>query len=124
MSLKDAGFIKEVFTFVDASAIISQVDVWNARDKAIADSENTEKDDEGKPTMNNKNSKHYSSDPSARYLAKGKNKLWFGYKRHVSVDMTQGLINKVAVTPANVIDSKGARRVCPNGGMVCTDKAY
>ena len=38
--------------------------------------------------------------------------------------MTQGLINKVAVTPANVINSKGARRVCPNGGMVCADKAY
>ena len=27
---------------------------------------------------------------------------WYGYKRHVSVDMQSGLINKVAVTPANV----------------------
>ena len=27
---------------------------------------------------------------------------WYGYKRHVSFDMQSGLINKVAVTPANV----------------------
>ena len=32
----------------------------------------------------------------------GNNKHWYGYKRHVSVDMQSGLINKVAVTPANV----------------------
>jgi transposase len=39
-SLKDAGYIREVFTFVDASTLQSRVDVWKARDKAIADSEN------------------------------------------------------------------------------------
>lgn len=123
-SLKEAGQITEVFTFVDASAIKSQVDVWKARDKAIADKKNKERDDDDNPTMNNKNIKTYSSDPEARYGAKGKNKIWCGYKRHVSVDMTTGLINKVAVTPANVTDSKGAKHVCPNGGMIFADKAY
>ena len=123
-SLKEAGLIREVFTFMDASAIKSQVDVWRARDKAIADQENSEKDEDGNPTMNNKNIAKYSSDPEARYGAKGKNKIWCGYKRHTSVDMTNGLINKVAVTPANVPDSKGAKYTCPNGGMVFADKAY
>jgi IS5 family transposase len=32
-SLKEAGYIKEVFTFIDASAIKSRVDVGKARDK-------------------------------------------------------------------------------------------
>ena len=50
--------------------------------------------------MNNKNVSNYSSDPDARYGAKGKNDIWFGYKRHVGVDMHQGLISTVAVTPA------------------------
>jgi len=123
-SLKQSGYIREVFTFVDASAIKSKVDVWKARDKAIADKQNIERDDDDNPTMNNKNINNYCSDPEARYGAKGKNKIWCGYKRHASVDMSHGLINKVAVTPANVPDSKGAKHVCPDGGMVFADKAY
>lgn len=91
---------------------------------AIADKKNQERDDEDRPTMNNKNIQNYSSDPEARYGAKGKNKIWCGYKRHVSVDMSHGLVNKVAVTPANMPDSKGAKHVCPSSGMVFADKAY
>ena len=37
----------------------------------------------------------------ARIGCKGKKKYWYGYKKHVSVDMKNGLINKVAVTAAN-----------------------
>jgi len=97
---------------------------WGARDKAIADIQNKEKDDDDKPTMNNKNIDKYSSDKEARFGCKGKNKIWLGYKRHVSVDMSNGLINKIAVTPANVSDSKGSVLTMPNGGMVFGDKAY
>lgn len=123
-SLKEGGYIKEVFTFIDAGAIKSRVDVWKARDKALADATNDERDDDDNPAMNNRNIDKYSSDPEARYGVKGKNKIWCGYKRHASVGMSNGLINKVAVTPANVPDSKGAKHVCPNGGMVFSDKAY
>jgi IS5 family transposase len=123
-SLKKAGLVREVFSFVDASELHARVDVWKARDKAIADSKNNETDDDGNPTMNNKNAKDYTSDPEARYGCKGKNRIWFGYKRHVSVDMSHGLIHSVAVTPANLPDSKGLKYVCPNGGMVFGDKAY
>jgi transposase len=42
ISLKKAGYLREVFTFVDASKLESQIDIWSARDKAIADSENEE----------------------------------------------------------------------------------
>jgi hypothetical protein len=109
---------------MDASAIKSKVDVWKARDKALADKQNKERDDDDNPTMNNKNIDKYCSDPEARYGVKGKEKIWCGYKRHTSVDMSNGLVNKVAVTPANVTDSKGAGHVCPDGGMVFGDKAY
>jgi IS5 family transposase len=123
-ALKDKKLIREVFTFADASELRSRIDHWKARDIAIADKENDETDDDGNPTMNNKNVSKYLTDPEARFGAKGKNKIWIGYKRHLSVDMSSGLINKVDVTPANVSDGIGLKNICPNGGMVFADKAY
>lgn len=38
--------------------------------------------------------------------------------------MKHGLINKMAVTPANVPDARVLRNICPNGGMVLGDKGY
>ena len=35
------------------------------------------------------------------------------FKRHVGVDMHQGLMSKIAVTPANVHDGKALKHVCP-----------
>jgi transposase len=72
-SLRDKKLVREVFTFVDSSKVEAKVDSWKARDKAIADAANIEKDDDGSPTMNNKNISEYSSDPDARYGAKGNN---------------------------------------------------
>ncbi|MDI6809900.1 MAG: transposase [Candidatus Eisenbacteria bacterium] len=123
-SLRASGIIRGVFTFVDASALLSRVNVWEARDRALADRENQERDEEGKRKLNNKNVEKYSSDGEARFGCKGKKNFWFGYKRHVSVDMSGGLISKVAVTPANVSDHKVLEEVCPDGGMVFADKAY
>ena len=123
-ALKDQGLIREVFTFVDATDFRSRIDIWKARDVAIADSENDETDDDGNPTMNNQNMSKYTSDPDARFGCKGKNKRWIGYKNHVSVDMSHGLINKVKVTGANVHDSHAVKDICPDSGMVFGDKAY
>lgn len=124
VGLKVSGYMKEIFTFVDSTKIEARVDTWRARDKAIADNSNDEKDDDGNPTMNNKNVSEYSADPDARYGAKSKKDIWIGYKRHTSVDMGSGFINKVAVTPANVHDGTGLKHVCPKSGAVVADKAY
>ena len=101
-----------------------EISARQARDKAIADSKNSESDDNGDPTMNNKNVENYSSDPQARYGAKGKNDIWLGYKRHVAVDMHQGLITKVAVTKANLHDGEAFKHVRPAQGAVVADKIY
>ena len=50
-SLKKEGLIREFYTFVDASKIIASVDSWKARDRAIADIENEERNDDDKPTI-------------------------------------------------------------------------
>jgi transposase, IS5 family len=63
-------------------------------------------------------------DKQAKIGCKGKNEYWYGYKQHSAVDMQSGLINKVAVTPANVTDAKGLKRVCPDSGAVYADKGY
>mgnify|MGYP003314724025 FL=1 len=113
--LKAAGYMNEVFSFVDATSLITKAALWKERDEAIQ--LKYEK-------LNNKVLPKVATDSQARIGCKGKNKYWYGYKRHVSVDMQSGLINKVATTPANVTDGQGFKHVCPVGGAAYMDKAY
>lgn len=113
--LSRSGYISEVFTFVDASHLISKANLWQERDNAIA--AKYEK-------LNNKSLPKVSNDKHARIGCKGGDKFWYGYKKHVSLDMQSGMINKVAVTPANVTDAKGFRHISPRGGAVYADKGY
>ena len=113
--LRQRGLIADVFTFVDASQMVSKVSLWDERDKAIA---------AGAEALNNTNIDQYASDKDASYGAKGQSKFWYGYKRHVAVDMKQGLISKTAATTARIPDAKGLKHVCPKSGMVVADKAY
>ena len=41
-----------------------------------------------------------------------------------SVDMQSGLINKVAITPANVSDAKAVKHILPKQGAIFGDKGY
>ena len=113
--LRKNGLISEVFSFVDASHLISKASLWKERDEAIK--KKYEK-------LNNESLPKVAHDKQARIGYKGKEKYWYGYKKHTSVGMQSGLINKVAVTPANVTDSKGMKHVCPNGGAIYADKGY
>ncbi len=113
--LQSQGYMNEVFSFVDASHLISKANLWKERDKAIK--EKYEK-------LNNETLPKVAHDKQAKIGCKGKDKYWYGYKKHVSVDMQSGLINKVAVTPANVTDAKGLKNVCPSQGAVYADKGY
>jgi len=114
-SLKHMGLIREVFTFVDASQLVSKLTTWDDRDKAIK---------AGLEKFNNETAPKVAADKQARFGCKGNNKFWYGYKEHVSVDMQSGLINKVAATSAEVTDAEGVSHVCPNGGAVFGDKGY
>ena len=113
--LKAQGYINEVFSFIDASSLISKANLWKERDKAI------EKKYE---KLNNEVLPKVAFDKQAKIGCKGKDKYWYGYKKHACVDMQSGLINKVAVTPANVPDAKGYKNVCPNQGATYADKGY
>ena len=105
----------EVFAFVDSCALISKLSLWEERDKAIA---------AGYERLNNEVLPNVSSDPEARIEAKSDKKFWYGFKKHVAVDMQSGMITKVAVTPANTTDADGASRVLPKSGAVAGDKGY
>lgn len=74
--------------------------------------------------LNNEILPKVAKDPQAKIGCKGKDKFWYGYKKTVRVDMQSGLINKVAITPANVPDSKVLKNVCPSRGVVFMDKGY
>lgn len=113
--LKSAGLMSEVFTFVDATHLISKANLWQERDKGIQ-----EKHDK----LNNEVLPKVAFDKEARIGCKGKDKFWYGYKQHTSVDMQSGLINKVAITPANEIDGRALKHVCPSQGGIYADKAY
>lgn len=113
--LKSQGYMNEVFSFIDASHLISKANLWKERDEAIK--KKYEK-------LNNEVLPKVAHDTQARIGCKGKDKYWYGYKKHVSVDMQSGLINKVAVTPANTTDSDGLKNVCPDQGAIYADKGY
>jgi IS5 family transposase len=113
--LRDKGYFGDVFKFIDASAIVTKTALWAERDKAIKN---------GEEQLNNLNVDKYASDQDARWGAKSKSNFWFGYKRHCSVDMRFGLIDKLAVTPANVLDWLALPNICPENCMVFMDKLY
>lgn len=102
--LKAKGYMNEVFSFIDASQLIAKANLWQERDKAIK--EKYEK-------LNNEVLPKVAYDKDAKIGCKGKDKYWYGYKKHLSVDMQSGLINKVAITSANIPDSHGFKNVCP-----------
>jgi len=114
-TLETHGLFGNVFTFIDASTIITKAALWSERDKALAD---------GEQKLNNTNVAKYAADSDARWGAKSKDKLWFGHKRHLAVDMRHGLILKSAITDASVPDFKTVKSILPNQGAVFMDKLY
>ena len=113
--LKSQGHMSSVFTFVDSSHLISKASRWKERDEAIK--KKYEK-------LNNEILPKIARDKQAKFGCKGKDKFWYGFKRHMGVDMQSGMINKVAVTPANVTDAQALKHICPNQGAVFGDKGY
>jgi hypothetical protein len=77
-SLKQAGLIREIFKFADASQLVSKLCTWEDRDRTIK----MELD-----KFNNQTAKKVAADPDARFGNKGKAKFWYGYKEHASVDI-------------------------------------
>jgi IS5 family transposase len=113
--LKAKGYMNEIFTFIDASHLISKATLWKERDEAIK--EKYEK-------LNNEIIPKFTKDKQANFGCKGGNKFWYEFKKHASVDMQSGMINKVAITKASIIDSKGMKHVTPTSGAVYADKGY
>lgn len=113
--LKNRNCFGDVFTFIDASSVISKTALWKERGQAIKD---------GEEKLNNLIVNKYSKDKQAKWGAKNKNSIWFGCKRHCSVDMRFGLIEKLALTPANVLDPHALKNICPKNRMVFMDKLY
>ena len=113
--LRKEGLFGNIFYFLDASTIITKSALWEERDRAIKD---------GHDKLNNLIIKDYAADKEARWGAKSKKNIWFGYKRHTTVDMRYGLISKTTVTPANVPDFKVVEQICPKQGYIFTDKLY
>lgn len=113
--LRGKGYFGDVFKFIDASAIVTKTALWQERDEAIR---------QGEEKLNNLIVNKYTADKEAKWGAKSKNHIWFGYKRHVCVDMRFGLIDKLAVTPANVLDFQALADICPSNCMAFLDKLY
>jgi len=74
-TLSSHGLFGNVFKFIDASVIITKTALWKERDKAIK---------EGEKKLNNIVVNKYTADKEAKWEAKSKNKIWFGYKGTVA----------------------------------------
>jgi len=113
--LQAKNYCSEVFTFVDSSALVSKLSLWEERDKAIA---------AGYEKLNNEVLPEVSADTEAKIGAKSNKKFWYGFKKSTAVDMQSGMITKVAVTQANVPDADAGKHVLPKSGAVAADKGY
>jgi len=113
--LKQKNLLLENFTFVDSTHLISKNNIWQERDEAIR-----KKYEE----FNNKILKKVARDKEATIGCKGSNKFWYGFKKHVSVDMQSGLINKIKLTTGNEQDGNHVKSICPKNGAVYGDKGY
>lgn len=111
--LQAKNYASEVFTFVDSSALVSKLNLWEERDKAIT---------AGYEKLNNEVLPEVSADPEAKIGAKSSHKFWYGFKKHTAVDTQSGMITDVSVTPANTADSDGIKDVLPSTGAVLGDK--
>ena len=70
-ALKQQGLIREVFTFVDASQLVSKLSTWSDRDKAIT---------KGVEKFNNVTASKVATDTQARFGSKGETDFWYGYR--------------------------------------------
>lgn len=113
--MREKNIVSDTFTFVDTTAIVSKIALWDERDKAI---------EEGLEKLNNSNVEKFAADKDARFGAKSKNKFWFGYKGGVSVDVKNGMITDVIATPANITDDKILEDILPAAGAVLADKGF
>jgi IS5 family transposase len=115
--LKAKGYLREIFTFIDATALICKLQMWDERDKAISD---------GYEKFNNEVIERYANDKDVRIGAKSKNKFWIGFKKFLSLDMGSGMINRVKVSAANVPDNDVASvsAILPSYGAVNGDKGF
>jgi len=77
---------------------------------------------ESPSSLHNGNVFKYAVDKDARIGCKGKNKFWFGYKRHQRVDMKSGNITKIKVTLANQTDANAGIDILSEQGMAVADK--
>lgn len=113
--MREKNIVSDTFTFVDTTAIVSKIALWEERDKAI---------EEGLEKLNNSNVDKFAADKDARFGAKSKNKFWFGYKGGVSVDVKNGMITNVLATPANITDDKVLEYILPPSGSILGDKGF
>lgn len=113
--LNRIGLIGHVFSFIDGSSIKAKEHLWKERDKAIQ---------EGEKLLNNAVVAKHAKDKEARIGSKGKDNFWFGYKRHVEVDMRHGIILNAHVTPANILDHQAIDPIVPENKIVYMDKGY
>ncbi len=111
--LKGQRLMSEVFTFVDSSHLIAKINLWEERDIVIK-----KKYDK----LNNETLPKVARDKQAKISSKGSNKFWHRDKKHESINMQSGVINKVAVTPANITDNQGFKNVCILIGAAYADK--
>jgi IS5 family transposase len=76
-------------------------------------------------TLKMKDNPDTSPDRDARHGYKSKNKPFFGYKAHASMDSDSELITKLDITPGNTHDGKEFPKVMDTRSrMITADKAY
>jgi IS5 family transposase len=99
---REEGLISDRLSIVDSTHVKAKVDTFRVKDNPDG-----------------------SSDKDARYGYKSREKPFFGYKAHASMDSDSELITKLETTPGNAHDGKEFPMVVDSkANTVTADKAY
>jgi len=99
---RDKGLISDRLSIVDSTHVKAKVDTFKMNSNP-----------DGSP------------DKDARYGYKSRNKPFFGYKAHTSLDSDSELITRVETTPGNAFDGKEFPRLVESKSKMTTaDKGY
>jgi len=106
----EKGYVLDALSIVDSTEVQAKVDTFRMREKS------KDKDDEGKGG---------GPDPDARHGYKSRNKPFYGYKCHMSMDADTLIITRIEASPGDEHDGEFFCSVHdPPAAAVTADKAY
>ncbi len=119
---REKGMITDKWNAVDATHLIANV---SESRKIVSNKKHNISKEQDNPKAWRKNDPRPPSDPDARHGAKSKEKLFFGYKAHLAMDVDSSVFTRIHITSGEAHDGVNLIHVIDtNAKNLTADKIY